>query len=550
MTQRNHLRRRTLLKGMAATSLLPLLGANLVGCSDDSDNLGATVSGRFLHGVASGDPLTDRVILWTRLTPEAEGPVGVAWEVSESPDFDAVVASGEGTTSADVDYTVKVDVEGLAPERRYYYRFSSGGNMSSVGRTRTLPLGTVAAASFAVVSCSKFPTGFFNVYREVSQQDVDAVLHLGDYFYESGNARDGEALGRVVDPPREIFSLEDYRTRYAQYRRDEDLQAAHMAHPFITVWDDHEVANNTWRNGAENHQPDEGDFGARKMAAIQAWYEWQPVRPPSAVEDIIYRRFQYGDLLDLLMLDTRIIGRDRQLEYDDFSTGGMIDLAAARAAIGAADRSLLGDDQRAWLREQLSQSAARWQVLGQQVLLESFSSPGAYCRSAGTGRVGWRCARRRHRGRARRDSGQEQGAGRTHRRGAGAAGFRHSLQPGPVGRLRVRARPVAAPRRRRGLQSGCAGGGFTQCLEQPAHDARGRCRRGRVRLYQRDLQWVREHSRRGCGGAVHAPGGRPDRRSQARQPVKSRLPVCGVQPAAGAREPPLRHNDAIAGLHG
>lgn len=375
MTQRNHLRRRTLLKGMAATSLLPLLGANLVGCSDGSDDLGMTVSGRFVHGVASGDPLTDRVILWTRLTPEAEGPVGVAWEVSESPDFDALVASGEGATSADVDYTVKVDVEGLAPERRYYYRFSSGANMSPVGRTRTLPLGTVAAASFAVVSCSKFPTGFFNVYREVAQQDLAAVLHLGDYLYESGNAREGEALGRVVEPPREILSLTDYRTRYAQYRGDPDLQAAHAAHPFITIWDDHEIANNTWRDGAENHQPDEGDFGTRKMAAIQAWYEWQPVRPPSAVEDIIYRRFQYGDLLDLLMLDTRIIGRDRQLEYDDLSTGGMIDIAAARAAIAAADRSLLGDDQRAWLREQLSQSAARWQVLGQQVLLSRFQLP-------------------------------------------------------------------------------------------------------------------------------------------------------------------------------
>lgn len=376
MTQRNYLGRRALLKGMAATSLLPLLGANLLGCSDGSDNFVATVPAQFLHGVASGDPLADSVILWTRLTPEADGLVAVAWEVSEAPDFAAVVASGQGTTSAEVDYTVKVDVMGLAPDRRYYYRFFSGDRVSPVGRTRTLPFGTVTMASFAVVSCSKFPTGFFNVYREVSQQEVDAVLHLGDYLYESGGERDGEALGRVVQPPREILSLADYRTRYAQYRGDPDLQAAHAAHPFITVWDDHEVANDAWRDGAENHDPaTEGDFATRKMVAIQAWYEWQPVRPPSAVEDIIYRRFQYGDLLDLLMLDTRIIGRDQQVDYADFSAGGMIDIAAARAEIGAADRSLLGDDQRAWLREHLSQSAARWQVLGQQVLLGRYQLP-------------------------------------------------------------------------------------------------------------------------------------------------------------------------------
>ncbi|MBK6736821.1 MAG: alkaline phosphatase D family protein [Haliea sp.] len=376
MSQRNLLRRRTLLKGMAATSLLPLLGANLIGCSDGSDNGTPDVPGEFLHGVASGDPLADSVILWTRLTPQAEGVVRVAWQVSESADFSALTASGVGTTTADVDYTVKVDVTGLAADRRYYYRFLNGDRTSPVGRTRTLPLGAVTMASFAVVSCSNFPEGYFNVYREVAQQDVAAVLHLGDYLYESGNASKGAELGRVVEPPREILVLADYRMRYAQYRGDVDLQAAHAAHPFITVWDDHEVSNNTWRDGADNHDPaTDGDFATRKREAIQAWYEWQPVRPPATVEEIIYRRFQYGDLLDLLMLDTRIVGRDQQLDYADFTSGGMIELESARAAIGAADRTILGDDQRAWLREHLSQSAARWQVLGQQVLLGRYQLP-------------------------------------------------------------------------------------------------------------------------------------------------------------------------------
>ncbi|MCB1843146.1 MAG: alkaline phosphatase D family protein, partial [Halioglobus sp.] len=357
MTQSSHLKRRTLIKGMAASTLLPLLGANLVGCSDGSDNLGNSVLADFLHGVASGDPLTDRVILWTRLTPRGEGLVRVAWEVSTDESFSNIVASGSGTTSAEVDYTVKVDAEGLQPGSQYYYRFSSDDTVSPLGRTRTLPAGSAAAASFAVVSCSNYPAGFFNVYREVAQQELDAVLHLGDYLYEyapggyaSANA---EAYGRVVQPPNELFSLADYRTRYAQYRTDEDLQAAHGRHPFITVWDDHEIANDAWRDGAENHDPaTEGDYAARKMAAIQAWYEWQPVRPPTDVNEVIYRRFQYADLLDLLMLDTRIIGRDEQFVYPDFVSGGMIDVAAARAAFGDSNRSLLGEEQRAWLREQ------------------------------------------------------------------------------------------------------------------------------------------------------------------------------------------------------
>ena len=375
-------KRRTLVKALAAGTLIPLFGSNLIACSNGSNNANDSnlLPADFNHGVASGDPLSDRVIIWTRATPGEDGTVGIGWQVATDANFDDIVASGEGVTTADVDYTVKVDVEGLEPASTYYYRFTTSSATSSVGKTKTLPLGAVQAASFAVVSCSNYPAGFFNVYREVAQQDVDAVLHLGDYLYEytaTGYASErAEEYGRVVEPATELLSLGDYRTRYAQYRRDIDLQAAHAAHAFIIVWDDHEVANDTWKNGAENHNPaTEGSFDERKMMALQAWHEWLPVRPPQTMNDIIYRRFQYGDLLDLVMLDTRVIGRDLQYTYSDFATAGIIDVEQARAGYNDTTRTLLGGEQLGWLREQLSQSSAHLQVLGQQVLMSRYHLP-------------------------------------------------------------------------------------------------------------------------------------------------------------------------------
>ncbi|MFT4520708.1 MAG: alkaline phosphatase D [Halioglobus sp.] len=383
MTQPSNFTRRSLIKGIAASSLIPLLGSNLIGCSDDDNNDVddfVSVLADFLHGIASGDPLEDAVIIWTRLTPETEGRARVSWEVATDENFSDVVTSGSGETNADVDYTVKVDVQNLTAGSMYYYRFKTGNNVSAIGSTRTLPQGNVNTASFAVVSCSNYPAGFFNVYREVANQDVDAVIHLGDYLYEYGTtgfaSEAAEAIGRVVEPATEIISLSDYRTRYAQYHTDVDLQAAHAAHPFIVVWDDHEVANNSWKEGAQNHDPEtEGSYAERKLAAIQAWYEWLPVRPPATEQEIIYRSFHYGDLLDLIMLDTRIIGRDEQNLYTEFASGGMIDVELARASFNDSNRSLLGATQRDWLRDQLSQSTASWQVLGQQVLLGRYHLP-------------------------------------------------------------------------------------------------------------------------------------------------------------------------------
>ncbi len=371
------IQRRKLLKGMAAGSMLPLLGGNLLACSDRGE---PGVPASFNHGVASGDPLEDRVILWTRATPEGEGPVRVRWEVASDAGFENIIAAGEGMTSAAVDYTVKVDAEGLQAGSRYFYRFGVGERLSPVGRTSTLPAGSVASASFAVVSCSNYPAGFFNVYREVAKAEVDAVLHLGDYIYEY--ERDGYAgeraaeFGRLSEPEHELIALDDYRIRYGQYRGDEDLQAAHAAHPFIVVWDDHELANDTWHSGAENHDPAvDGDFHERIAAAIQAWYEWMPVRPPASTHEIIYRQFRYGDLVDLLMLDTRLVGRDQQINLGDFSNEQGMDIAAARAAIDDSGRTLLGEAQNRWLEERVKTSKADWQLLGQQVLVGSYTVP-------------------------------------------------------------------------------------------------------------------------------------------------------------------------------
>jgi alkaline phosphatase D len=334
----------------------------------------------FDHGVASGDPLHDRVIIWSRLTPKSwEHAVAVEWRVARDPQMRQVVAKGRVETDILRDFTVKVDVTGLEPAQTYYYRFSAHGARSVIGRTRTLPR-DAQAARLAMVSCSNLPAGLFNVYALIARRaDLDAVLHLGDYLYEYRNGAfgDGTALGRVPVPDREILSLVDYRQRHAQYKLDADLQAAHQQHPFICVWDDHEFANNTWKDGADNHNPDkgEGDWTARKQAAVRAYFEWMPIREwaqPSEVR--IYRQFRWGNLADLLMLDTRVHGRDQQSRAR--SAGPEVGYPANDPVANDPARSLLGFDQEEWLTENLSRSRAddvTWRLLGQQVLMAQLS---------------------------------------------------------------------------------------------------------------------------------------------------------------------------------
>jgi alkaline phosphatase D len=337
------------------------------------DSLAQVTNPVFRHGVASGDPLSDRVILWTRVTPRNNGAQRVSWQVARDEKMSQVVARGEIETGAARDYTVKVDVTGLDDAKTYYYRFASNNEQSVIGRTRTLPRGGVSHVRLGVVSCSNLPFGFFNAYGCLAlRRDLDAILHLGDYIYEYANGQygDGSPLKRIPSPNKEILALQDYRERHAQYKLDPDSQAIHQQHPFICVWDDHEFANNSWSGGAQNHNnngENEGPWSARRAAATQAYFEWMPVRQAAPTLDgKIYRSFRFGELATLVMLDTRIIGREEQAARDNIS------------AIESASRQLLGAEQEGWLAEQLSTSVrngSKWTLLGQQVVFAPQAPP-------------------------------------------------------------------------------------------------------------------------------------------------------------------------------
>ena len=367
-------------------SLLQATGASLGAISLRGFAIDKPAAAHFTHGIASGDPLADRVILWTRVLPGSGNTAVVpcTWQVATDASFETVIASGEAAARADRDYTVKVDAAGLAPGQSYCYRFIAYGVTSPVGCTRTLPVGAVSEFKMAVASCSNYPQGFFHAYRDIAEADLDVVLHLGDYLYEYPvgeyvNPVAEEILGRKVEPEHEILVLEDYRMRHGLYRTDPDLLAAHAAHPWITVWDDHEMMNDTWRAGAENHDEGEGDFFQRIHAARQAYHEWMPIRTGAEGDQgVIYRAFQIGDLADLIMLDTRLVGRDQQLNYGrDIEPAGGLE-AFIKDHLNAAERQLLGAAQEQWLEGALRESKARgatWQVLGQQVLMGKLNIP-------------------------------------------------------------------------------------------------------------------------------------------------------------------------------
>jgi len=331
----------------------------------------------FSHGVASGDPLTDGVIIWTRLSGGSGERIGVDWQVAADPDLRSVLKAGRSETGADRDYTVKVDVRDLPAGRTLYFRFTVDGLHSPTGRTRTLPSGTIDMARFAVVCCSNYAAGYFHAYREIAaRDDLDAVIHLGDYIYEYGlggyATENAERLGRVPEPAHEAITLEDYRTRYAQCRADPDSQAMHAAHPLIAVWDDHEIANNAWHDGAENHNDGEGPWPVRRDAALKAYLEWIPIRARvDGANTRIFREFRYGDLLSLIMLDTRLFGRDRQPRLDP-----KMDRDEAERILDDPDRRMLGAEQSTWLGEALTRARdTTWQVIGQQVLVAAVRSP-------------------------------------------------------------------------------------------------------------------------------------------------------------------------------
>lgn len=360
------------------------------GCADNKEEQ-KVIPVSYNHGVASGDPLANQLIIWTRVTPiepSFDGAVDVDWQISADADFSNLAKSGVFKTDPGRDYTVKIDVTGLSEGQNYFYRFLVGDKVSPVGEAKTLSTGGMDSIKLAVVSCSNYPWGFFNGYRAIAESGpFDAVIHLGDYIYEYEVGRyqspNAEKMGRLVDPPHEIKSLDDYRRRYALYRADEDLQEIHRKYPFICCWDDHEFANNSYATGALNHNEGEGDWTPRRRAATKAYMEWLPVRVPNSDLPTV-RSFNFGKLATLAMLDTRIVGRERPLEYEkdvemiDVDGIEKPDYAAFHKRLETEERSLLGSDQEAWLNKTLETSVAAgipWQILGQQIIMSYRPEP-------------------------------------------------------------------------------------------------------------------------------------------------------------------------------
>ena len=314
----------------------------------------------FYHGVASGDPLQDRVILWTRVTPDdSSAIVNVKWEISTSSDFSSIVKSDSISTSIARDFTVKVDATGLRPGTKYFYRFKALSSTSEVGETKTLAENP-DSVKFAVVSCANWEWGFFNPYEKISlRPEVEVVVHLGDFIYEYATGKYGDTtIGRINIPKHEIVSLKDYRLRYSQYRLDKGLHAISVKHPLIAIWDDHEIANNSYSEGAQNHQPEEGDYTNRKSAARQAYYEWIPIRE----SENHYRNFSFGKLADLIMLDERLAGREKPVEDKN------------DPSLQSETRTMLGKNQLDWFENRLKDSKACWKIIGNQVIFSDMNT--------------------------------------------------------------------------------------------------------------------------------------------------------------------------------
>ena len=337
----------------------------------------------FHHGVASGDPLEDRVILWTRVTPQKPGPVETILEISESENFNKVVFSKKLQTSSLSDYTIKYDFVAKRycnSDKWFFYRFRIGNTISDIGKSKTFSTNT-SVVKIGIFSCSNYPAGYFNAYEAAAKKnDLDLWLHLGDYLYEypmGGYATDdAEKLGRVPKPLHEMISLSDYRQRHAQYKLDQSSKALHKNAPLIAVWDDHEFSNDAWKRGAENHSGDgsEGDFYARRSAAIKAYYEWMPIREQQNKRRI-FREFKIGKLIHLLMLDTRQYARDKQIQPKEYLTESGFNQAKFYDELNSKNRELIGSEQLAWIEDSVFKTDAVWTIFGQQVLMAKLKFP-------------------------------------------------------------------------------------------------------------------------------------------------------------------------------
>jgi alkaline phosphatase D len=375
MTDQNT-RRNFLLQTSSAAAAVAV-STSLPGCGDSTPSLPS----EYKYGVASGDPLVDKVIIWTHAKiADSVATVGLTWQISTDSNFVSILNSGKTVASEATGFTAKVDVTGLTAGTTYFYRFiDDAGVVSTVGTTRTLPSSSATSVKFAVFSCSLYSEGFFNAYDAAARSDAQYAIHLGDYIYEYGSEptkfgnTDAVSLGRVTSPSNDIVSLNDYRTRYALYRSDTNLQALHAKMPWITVWDDHEFANNAYVTAAENHDPaTQGDWVTRKNIAAKVYHEWLPIRTPDPANLLkIYRTFDFGNVFSLHMLDTRIEGRDKQYDAFGDADGGTARYIAgltpnAAGVVSDASRKMISTEQQTWLTSAMNNSKATWQFLGNQ----------------------------------------------------------------------------------------------------------------------------------------------------------------------------------------
>lgn len=353
--------------------------------------------GTFTHGIASGDPLPNGVVLWTRFAHVNEGRIG--WEVAEDDAFTRIIRRGEAIAHFTTDFCAKADVRGLQPDQHYFYRFLSAEGATETGRTRTAPAGDADSLTIALFSCANYPYGYFHAYgHAAARDDIDLVLHVGDYIYEVQRGQypsPTEAVpNRVIEPQTETVSLSDYYRRYAAYHDDPNLLALRRAKPIAVVWDDHEIANDTWRGGAQAHDPaTEGSFADRIAAASKAYFDWMPIRPPERRGYRIYRSLDWGGLARILLLDTRFIGRDRQLDYRTTIAPRLAageDPAALavefRALLDEPNRTMLGAAQERWFAEALASSKGAghtWQIVAQQIQVAPQMAPSDIARLIG-----------------------------------------------------------------------------------------------------------------------------------------------------------------------
>lgn len=387
-----HRSRRDFLVKSASTAMVATVGVTLAACGGTD-----VTPAVFAYGVASGDPLSDRVILWThaKIAGSVE-PVALTWQVASDSGFARVISSGRVMATEATSFTAKVDATGLTPGASYFYRFIDDGSAASiVGSTRTLPASNVTSVKLAVFSCTLYSAGYFNAYDAAAKSDAQYAIHLGDYLYEYGSdpAKFGNtdsvsgtsavSLNRVVSPANDMVSLSDYRTRHAQYKSDPSLQALHAKMPWITVWDDHEFANDAYVNGAQNHDAaTQGSWITRKNIAARAYHEWMPIRSDASGDLMkIYRSFDFGNLFTLHMLDTRIEGRDRQ--YDSFgdADGGLARYATGLANGSDAGRKMISSAQQTWLTNGMAASKATWQLLGNQDIMARMWFPASVLRA-------------------------------------------------------------------------------------------------------------------------------------------------------------------------